>query len=48
MIDTLRDFIEENWTAFEQKCEEREIDPEDVLRYLNHASEKCPEYLFLG
>lgn len=32
--DILRDFIEENWELFEQKCEEQDIDPEEVLQSL--------------
>lgn len=33
-MQALIDFIEENWSAFEAKCEEREVDPEEILNEL--------------
>ena len=47
MIQRIKDFIEENWSAFSQRCEESDIDPEKVLRYLDQCEKSCPEYLFI-
>lgn len=34
----LLDFLEENWNAFEMKCEEKEIDAEEIIKELERLA----------
>lgn len=35
----LKDFIEENWAAFQQRCDEQDVDPEKIVDGLNEIAQ---------